>query len=85
MPKILLMQGANMSYLGRRQPEIYGTTSAVELDEMVRAHARDKRYEVEAIPALAAEVDDALQGDGASARSPDRPADAPRPRQPLHS
>lgn len=47
MPKILLIQGANMSYLGRRQPEIYGTTSAAELDEMVRAHARDKRYEVE--------------------------------------
>jgi 3-dehydroquinate dehydratase-2 len=47
MPKILLLQGANMSYLGRRQPEIYGTTSAAELDEMVRAHARDKHYEVE--------------------------------------
>jgi len=47
MPKILLLQGANMSYLGRRQPEIYGTTSAAELDEMVRAHARGKHYEVE--------------------------------------
>jgi hypothetical protein len=41
--------------------------------------SRDKRYEVEAIPALAAEVDDALQGDGASARSPERPADTARP------
>ena len=47
MPKILLIQGANMSYLGRRQPEIYGTTSAAELDAMVRAHARDKGYDVE--------------------------------------
>ena len=47
MPKILLIQGANMSYLGRRQPEIFGTTSAAELDEMVRAHARDKGYDVE--------------------------------------
>ena len=28
MEKILLLQGANMSYLGRRQPELYGTTTA---------------------------------------------------------
>jgi hypothetical protein len=41
--------------------------------------SRDKRYEVEAIPALAAEVDDALQADGASARSPERPAGTARP------
>jgi 3-dehydroquinate dehydratase-2 len=47
MPKILLIQGANMSYLGRRQPEIYGTTSAAELDAMMLAHARDKGYELE--------------------------------------
>ena len=32
MPKILLIQGPNLSYLGRRQPEIYGKTSAAELD-----------------------------------------------------
>ncbi len=41
--------------------------------------SRDKRYEVEAIPALAAEVDDALQGDGASARSAERPVEAVPP------
>jgi 3-dehydroquinate dehydratase len=28
MPKLLLVQGPNMSYLGRRRPEIYGKTSA---------------------------------------------------------
>jgi hypothetical protein len=39
--------------------------------------SRDKRYEVDAIPPLLAEVDDALQGDGASARSPERAAAAP--------
>ncbi len=40
MTKILLVQGANMAYLGKRQPEIYGTTTAAELDAMLRRHAR---------------------------------------------
>ena len=44
--------------------------------------SRDKRYEVDAIPALLAEVDDALQGDGGFARSPERPADATPPGTP---
>ena len=38
--KLLLIQGANMEYLGRRQPELYGTTTAKELDAMLRRHAR---------------------------------------------
>ena len=38
--KLLLIQGANMEYLGRRQPELYGTTSAKELDAMLRRQAR---------------------------------------------
>ena len=32
---ILLVQGANMNWLGRRQPELYGTTTAAELDAML--------------------------------------------------
>src|SRR5437016_5860531 len=44
MPRILLVQGPNMSYLGKRQPEIYGRTSAAQLDAMLRAHARANRY-----------------------------------------
>jgi 3-dehydroquinate dehydratase-2 len=47
MHRLLVLQGANMAYLGRRQPEIYGTTSAAELDDMIRAHARKHRYGVE--------------------------------------
>ena len=39
-PRILLIQGANMAYLGKRQPEIYGTTSAAELDKMMLRHAK---------------------------------------------
>ena len=35
MIRLLLVQGANMEWLGRREPAIYGTTSADELDRMV--------------------------------------------------
>jgi len=38
--KLLLIQGANMEYLGRRQPELYGTTTAKELDAVLRRLAR---------------------------------------------
>lgn len=38
--KLLLIQGANMEYLGRRQPELYGTVTAKELDAALRRHAR---------------------------------------------
>ena len=37
--KILVLQGANMAALGKRQPEIYGTTTANELDALMQAHA----------------------------------------------
>jgi 3-dehydroquinate dehydratase-2 len=40
MTRILLLQGANMAYLGKREPEIYGTTTAAELDQMVQRHAK---------------------------------------------
>jgi 3-dehydroquinate dehydratase-2 len=45
--KILLVQGANMSYLGKRQPEIYGTTTAAELDAMLHKRAEAAGYELE--------------------------------------
>ncbi|HLG47980.1 MAG TPA: type II 3-dehydroquinate dehydratase [Reyranella sp.] len=41
--KLLLIQGANMEYLGRRQPELYGTTTARELDALLRRRARKLR------------------------------------------
>lgn len=37
----LLIQGANMEYLGKRQPDLYGTTTADELDAILRAAAGD--------------------------------------------
>jgi len=44
MTRILLIQGPNMSYLGQRQPEIYGATTAAELDAMMQAHAKEYGY-----------------------------------------
>lgn len=49
MTKILLIQGANMEWLGRRQPEFYGTTTAAELDEMCRAAAAERGVELEIV------------------------------------
>ena len=71
MHKILLIQGPNMSYLGRRQPELYGKTSAAELNSMLRAHARANQYklglfythsESEAIERLYRAVDEGVHG-----------------------
>jgi 3-dehydroquinate dehydratase-2 len=47
MPRLLLIQGANMMHLGKREPEVYGTTTAKELDAMLREHAKSKGYELE--------------------------------------
>ena len=47
MPKILMIQGANMHLLGIRQPEIYGTTTAAELDAMIGAYAAERKIEFE--------------------------------------
>lgn len=38
--RILLLQGANMEWLGLRQPELYGTTTAAELDAIMEAEAK---------------------------------------------
>jgi 3-dehydroquinate dehydratase-2 len=45
--RILLVQGPNMSYLGKRQPELYGRTTAAELDAMLLAHAKANRYQLD--------------------------------------
>jgi 3-dehydroquinate dehydratase-2 len=60
-----------MSYLGRRQPELYGKTSAAQLDAMLRAHAQRNKYsltifythsEGEAIERLYRAVDEGVDG-----------------------
>lgn len=47
MIRILLVQGANMAHLGKREPEIYGTTTAAELDAMLQRQARERGFELE--------------------------------------
>src|SRR6266702_4369424 len=47
MVKILLLQGANLTFLGRREPEIYGSTTPADLDAMLQRHARDHSYQLE--------------------------------------
>src|SRR3984957_7522452 len=42
--KILLLQGANLTFLGRREPETYGSTTPSELDAMLQRHAQDRGY-----------------------------------------
>lgn len=49
MTKILVIQGANMEWLGRRQPEYYGSTTAAELDEILRGHAASRGVEIEIV------------------------------------
>lgn len=39
-PHVLLLQGPNMNYLGKRQPELYGRTTAAELDAICYDHAQ---------------------------------------------
>lgn len=45
--KILLIQGANMVRLGQREPELYGTTTAAELDAMLHEHAAVRGCDLE--------------------------------------
>jgi 3-dehydroquinate dehydratase-2 len=47
MTRILLIQGANMMHLGKREPEFYGTTTAKQLYAMLQKHAKSKGYKLE--------------------------------------
>ena len=47
MAKILLIQGANLCWLGKREPEIYGSTSVANVNKMVNDHAEKNGYEVD--------------------------------------
>jgi 3-dehydroquinate dehydratase-2 len=49
MARVLILQGANMHLLGIRQPELYGTTSAAELDKTIRTYATEKNIDVDII------------------------------------
>lgn len=45
--KVLVLNGPNLGRLGRRQPEIYGSTTHAELSSMCQRWGRDLGLEVE--------------------------------------
>ena len=45
--KLLLLNGPNLNTLGTREPAIYGTTTAAELDAMLQRHAAERGYGLE--------------------------------------
>jgi 3-dehydroquinate dehydratase II len=46
MRRILLVQGANLTYLGKREPAMYGSTTPAQLDAMLQDHAHANGYEL---------------------------------------
>ncbi|MEA2641122.1 MAG: 3-dehydroquinate dehydratase [Chloroflexota bacterium] len=49
MTTILVLHGPNLSILGRRQPEIYGTTTLETIDEALRSRASAWGWEIIAV------------------------------------
>ncbi|HET7526970.1 MAG TPA: type II 3-dehydroquinate dehydratase [Burkholderiaceae bacterium] len=45
--KFLVLHGPNLNLFGRREPHIYGTTTLAEIDERLRALARELQVELE--------------------------------------
>ena len=45
--KLLMIQGANLNSLGKREGNTYDSTTATELDAMLLQHASDWGYELE--------------------------------------
>lgn len=47
MKRILLIQGANLNYLGKREPEIYGKVTADQLNSKLLEYAKKKGFDLE--------------------------------------
>ena len=44
--KIVVVNGPNLNLLGKREPDVYGTRTLADLNEMVREAARQRHSEV---------------------------------------
>ena len=47
LPRILVLHGPNLNLLGRREPEVYGTTSLAAIDAALRRRAATSGVEVD--------------------------------------
>ena len=45
--KILFLNGPNLNLLGRREPEVYGTTTLADIEKKVRERAKSLKVEID--------------------------------------
>lgn len=65
MKKLLIVNGPNLNLLGKREPQIYGTRSLADLNDMVRDKAKQIRVEVTLFQSNSeGEIIDFLQKEG---------------------
>ena len=65
MKRLLVVHGPNLNMLGKREPNIYGTRSLADLNELVREKARELKVEVSVFQGNGeGEIIDFLQKEG---------------------